>query len=239
MSRQFLLSLLGVLGTLLVAIIGFEVLATNSDTAVGGAPTTLAAPPPGRIAAAPRPAEWAATSLARPLFSLTRRPDAEKAKDVATGTEQPTNDLPRLAGIQLVGTSKHAIFQPTGDVPPLVVGEGETLKDSVWKVETIGLTSVTLSGPSGEMTVEPKFDENAVAPPPQLPVQRPRPAQRGAAVPPPQPAPPTLRPNPAPNPVQPQPPPAAFGQPSTSLRFPLVPRTVPQLPAPTTPPGAR
>jgi hypothetical protein len=237
MSRQFLLSLLGVLGIVLVALIGFEILATNTDTAIEAAPTAVAAPPPGRIAAPPRPAEWAATSLARPLFSLTRRPDAEKAKDAGAGTEQPTNDLPRLAGIQLVGTSKHAIFQPTGDVPPLVVAEGETLKDSVWKVETIGLTSVTLSGPNGETTVEPKFDENAVAPPPQVPVQRQRPPQRGAVVPP-QPAPPTLRPNPAPNAVQPQPPPVP-GQPSTSLRFPLVPRTAPQLPAPTTPPGAR
>ncbi|MGB8839827.1 MAG: hypothetical protein WCC64_02045 [Aliidongia sp.] len=238
MSRQFLLSLLGVLGVVLVAIIGFEIFATSSDTAIEAAPAALAAAPAGRVAAMPRPAEWAATSLARPLFSLMRRPEAEKTKDVAAGPDQPTNDLPRLAGIQLVGANKHAIFQPTGDVPPLVVAEGDTLKDSVWKVETIGLTSVTLSGPSGETTVEPKFDENAVAPPPQLPVQRPRLPQRGAVVPTPQPAPPTLRPNPAPNAVQPQPPPVP-GQPSTSLRFPLVPRTAQQQPAPTTPPGAR
>jgi hypothetical protein len=233
MSRQFLLTLLGVLGLLLIATIGYEIVAPDSATAVAIAPAVVAAPPPGRAVNIAKPGEWAAISLARPLFSLTRQPDAEKAKDVGTSPDQPTNDLPRLSGIQLVGTSKHAIFQPTGDVPPLVVAEGETLKDSTWKVETIGLTSVTLSGPGGQTTVEPKFDENAVAPTPQLPPPRPRPPQRGVVPP----APPGLRPNPGTNTVLPQPP--IPGQPATSLRPAIVPRTMPTQNGPQPPPGAR
>jgi hypothetical protein len=222
MSRQFLLTLLGVVGVLLAAIIGYEVFSAEPGTTAEPAAAAPAAPPKASASPAlapPRTAEWVANILARPLFSPYRKPDAAPAKEAAPAPDQASNDLPRLAGIQLVGTSRHAIFQPTGDTPPLVVGEGETIAG--WKVETIGLTSVKLTGPGGATTVEPKFDEKAVPPPPQMPAYgKPAGNQPVRGTPP---APQTFRP-PAPTP----PGRPAQGQPAATpnIPSPTLPRAV-------------
>jgi hypothetical protein len=228
MSRQFLLTLLGVLGVLLVATIGYEIFSTDPGT--NGTPSPAAAPapskaPPGSALAPPKTAEWVASILARPLFSPSRKPDAAPVKEAAAAPDQPSNDLPRLAGIQVVGTSRHAIFQPTGDTPPLVVGEGEMV--SGWKVETIGLTSVKLTGPTGATTVEPRFDETAVPPAPQMPAfGKPANGQPARGTTPGQPA---VRPPPPPAPGNTVPARPTPGQPTGNpIRpSPNLPRAVP------------
>jgi hypothetical protein len=237
MSRLFLLGLLGVV---LAATIGYELLATDPGIP---APTIAAsaapAPAPSRIIplAGGNATAWANTILARPLFSLTRRPDEEKEAPKPAGTDQPA-ELPRLSGIELYGGNKHALFQPTGDVPPLVVAEGEELgSGSGWRVEKINFTSVVVNGPGGEMTLETKLDENAVPPPPVLPVSLPRPGGNGRANNPPLNQPLPRAGPPAPTPGQPQRP--ALGQPTATPLRPTIPRAVPPVIGPQSPTGAR
>jgi hypothetical protein len=240
MSRQLLLGLLGALAALLAAAIGYEIFAPNSDESGIAAPaaahaSTPAAAAPGRSAAGAQSAGWVASILARPLFSVTRKPDAGPATAAAAAGDDAATDLPRLSGVFIYSTIRHAVFQPVGDVPPLVVGEGELVAG--WTVAKIERGAVTLTGPKGETTVEPKFDENMVPPPPQLPPSLPKPAVaavRGTVPTPPPPA----RPNTPPNAGQFQRP--VPGQPTAvPTRPPFIPqqRSVPLNGAPV--PGAR
>jgi len=241
MSRQLLLGLLGALALLLILTIGYEIFAPNADEAGIAAPAadhaaTPAATPANRGVAGAQTATWVGTILARPLFAVSRKPDAGPATAAAAASDDAT-DLPRLAGVLFYGTTKRALFQPVGDVPELVVGEGELV--SGWTVARIEHSSVTLTGPKGETTVEPKFDENLVPPPPQLPPVLAKPAALAAARGnvPPAVAPP--RPNAAPPGAQFQRP--VPGQPTAvPTRPPFIPqqRSAPQNGAPV-PPGAR
>jgi len=172
MNRRLILGLFGGLAALLVLLIGWEILAPDADEAV--APVPAAAHDKAAAGAAARPApaapeivRWVNTILARPLFSVTRKPDATASASGPAPAEEH-QDLPRLSGIFSVSNVRHAVFQPSGDVPPLVVGEGELVAG--WNVVKIAADAVTLKGPSGETTLEPKFDENLVAPPPPVPV---------------------------------------------------------------------
>ena len=171
MSRRLVLSLLGAAAAVLALLILWEALAPDTEEAA--APTPAAAAH-DQAAAASRPApagaeitRWVNTILARPLFSVTRKPDAT-ASNAGPAITDDHQDLPRLSGILTVGNTRHALFQPSGDVPTLTVGEGELVAG--WNVVKIGLDSVTLKGPNGETTLEPKFDENLTPAAPPAPV---------------------------------------------------------------------
>ena len=123
-----------------------------------------------------------ATILARPLFASTRRP-AEAA--LADHPETSLSDM-RLTGILITPDQHLAIFAPT-DGKPLVRSEGEMISD--WRIENITTQSISLSGPTGTTTLEPKADPNLVR------VQSVQPAAA-----PPQP-PPTAAVNPQPPPL--------------------------------------
>ena len=107
--------------------------------------------------------ELLAVALARPLFSNTRRPPQ------ATATDNTNSDLAdmRLTGIVTEPDHHLAIFAVNG-AKPLRVSEGEAL--SGWRIESITPHEVSLSGPGGTKTLEPKLDPNLVQqPPPQPP----------------------------------------------------------------------
>ena len=240
MSRRVLLSVCGGLGALFFLLICWEILAPGpqSETA---SPTAPGAQPPAAPHAGPSGASintWVSTILGRPLFSATRKPDNAPTTQAAS-TDDADKDLPRLSGIFLVSNVKHAVFQPSGDVPPLVVGEGDQVQG--WKVEKIGLSSVTLTGPGGETTLEPKFDDNLAPPAPQMPVYGKAPPH-GAPTPgqPPAPTPAAAQP-PNPRGALPQTPAVRPGQPTPiSPRLPLIPQPhTPQQGGVTSPPGAR
>jgi hypothetical protein len=137
-------------------------------------------PSPEEIVAAPPPApdappaplrrepggrydELMATTLARPLFSSTRRPPPRGGADAAADSGLADT---RLAGIVTEPGHRIAIFAPAG-ARALTVTEGETV--SGWRVESITPREVSLSGPGGIKTLQPKFDPNLVpasGPPP-------------------------------------------------------------------------
>lgn len=171
MTRRLLLNLLGGAAAILALLILWEALAPDAEEA--SVPTPAAAAH-DQAAAASRPApvgaeitRWVNTILERPLFSVTRKRDAAPSNTGPAVTDDH-QDLPRLSGIFSVSNTRHAVFQPSGDVPPLVVGEGELVAG--WNVTKIGLDSVTLKGPNGETTLEPKFDENLTPAAPPAPV---------------------------------------------------------------------
>jgi general secretion pathway protein N len=155
--------------------------------------------PAKRPAQTPRTDEMVATILARPLFSNTRRPPA----NASTGAS-PDSDLAdtRLAGILTEPRRRVAIFVINGE-KPLKVSEGDAV--SGWRIENITPREVSLSGPGGNKTLQPKIDPNLGSPvgqPPTVP---------GAARPP-SPAVPVAgrvpgNPNPAPPPPLPPRPP--------------------------------
>ena len=94
-----------------------------------------------------------ATALARPLFSATRRPP-EAEPDGHSDTS--LSDL-RLTGILIMPDQHFAIFAKS-DGKPLVRSEGEMISD--WRIDTITAQSISLSGPTGITTLEPKADPN-------------------------------------------------------------------------------
>jgi general secretion pathway protein N len=109
-----------------------------------------------------RPEELIATALARPLFSSTRRPPQD-APSGATADADLTDA--RLTGIVTTPGRRIAIFAVSGD-KPLKVAEGDAV--SGWRIESISPREVSLSGPSGTKTLQPKLDPN-LAPPPGQP----------------------------------------------------------------------
>ena len=114
---------------------------------------------PARHSATPGPdqaARWAATILARPLFSPGRRPPAAAA---APGAAPPA--LPRVAGIMVTPAGRRAIFAEKG-TKPLVLGEGGQV--SGFTVQSIQAGQVTVRGPEGVRVLSPAFDSEPPAP---------------------------------------------------------------------------
>src|ERR1700730_6562943 len=198
MDRVIIAFLVGsaVFGALLIGELGD---ATDQPTALpDNARTKIPVAP---AAQRPRPGELVSTILAQPLFSTTRRPP-----------EEPMGrwDEPQLPNIRLTGividSDRHlAIFAVSGG-KPLARGEGETINE--WRLDSIGPNQVSLSGPTGITTLEPKSDPNLVR---QKPVAQPAPKHT--------PPPPAVAKAPAPPPGPPQPGSIAFppGRPSTPL----------------------
>src|SRR5690348_2377539 len=127
-----------------------------------------------------RPEELIATALARPLFSSTRRPPQDASSGAAADAD--LTDA-RLTGIVTTPGRRIAIFAVSGD-KPLKVAEGDAV--SGWRIESISPREVSLSGPSGTKTLQPKLDPNLAPPPNQPSAAKPAgrlPAPPGAARP--------------------------------------------------------
>ncbi|MGH7044781.1 MAG: hypothetical protein ACREE2_00140 [Stellaceae bacterium] len=133
------------------------------------APSPLPAPPPRGMDSGYD--TLMATALARPLFSSTRRPPRGNSTDQADDTGLADT---RLAGIVITPGHRIAIFAPT-DAKAVTVTEGQTVGS--WRVESITPLEVSLSGPDGTKTLQPKFDPN-LAPPTTPPLVN-RPAEPG------------------------------------------------------------
>jgi hypothetical protein len=98
------------------------------------------------------PHQLTSVILARPLFSPTRQPPQ------TTGTEVSSNfELggARLTGIVIAPGERIAIFDIKGS-KPMVLNEGETV--SGWRVDSIAPSEVSLVGPGGLKTLQPKLD---------------------------------------------------------------------------------
>lgn len=193
-----LMLLLLVAGSLLFgAIIFIELTPAEADHALiakaGGQPETTAAT---HRAQSPKLEELVATALARPLFISTRRPPQTDSAGAAGDSDLADK---RLTGIVTAPGHRIAIFAVTGD-KPLVVAEGEDV--SGWRIESITPREVSLSGPSGSKTLQPKLD-------PSLAQSAPQPIVPNAAARPPIPQPGAPRP--------PVPPAAAAGRPSPAV----------------------
>ena len=116
------------------------------------APPAMHRPPSERID------ELLAMALARPLFSSTRRPPQSAVND-GGGDFADT----RLTGIVTEPGRHIAIFAVNG-AKSLRLTEGEAV--SGWHIESITPREVSLSGPGGSKTLEPKVDPNLVPPAP-------------------------------------------------------------------------
>jgi hypothetical protein len=128
--------------------------------------------PPDTLMNEPAIKQLVATTLARPLFSATRRPPESEQ---GAHPDTPLNDL-RLTGILVTPDQQVAIFAKAGE-KPLVRSEGEMISD--WHIDNIAAQSVSLSGPTGTTTLEPRPDPNLV---------RAQPSAAKPAMPPPVPA---------------------------------------------------
>ena len=148
--------------------------AVNASTAPTGAAVAAHRPPSAHLD------ELLAMVLSRPLFSSTRRPPKSAVND------GPSADLgdTRLTGIVTEPERRLAIFAVNG-AKPLKLSEGEAV--SGWRIESITPREVSLSGPGGSKTLEPKVDPSlsqgpAPAPTPVNPAARPPvPLPAGAA----------------------------------------------------------
>jgi hypothetical protein len=111
----------------------------------------------------PRLEELVATALARPLFSSTRRPP--QAAVAGTGDSDLADR--RLTGIVTTPGRRLAIFAVSGD-KPLKVAEGDEING--WRVESITPREVSLTGPSGSKTLQPKLDPSLTPPAGPIPI---------------------------------------------------------------------
>jgi hypothetical protein len=148
---------------LFTGIVVAEVIATpaaETEAATAGA-TLPAESPSSAVRAGPglQLDAMVAEILARPLFSSTRRPPPRSDGPAADTGLSDT----RLTGIVTEPGHRFAIFAPSG-AKPLVVSEGETI--SGWRVENITPREVSLTGPEGTKTLQPKIDPNLIPPPP-------------------------------------------------------------------------
>lgn len=100
----------------------------------------------------------AAATLARPLFSHTRRPPREVEAGAAPAEPVP----PRLAGILVSQAGRQAIFAPVGGGKGVAAGEGGRV--GVFVVTAIAVGEVTVQDPGGGARVlHPQADPAARA----------------------------------------------------------------------------
>jgi general secretion pathway protein N len=152
----------------------------TEDLAVAEATARPDTPPAARRQQNPRIDELLTTILARPLFSSSRRPPQSAAAGASADSDLADT---RLAGILTEPGRRIAIFAVSGD-KPLRVAEGDAV--SGWRIESITPREVSLSGPTGTKTLQPKLDPNLAAPSNQPAAAKPPgrlPAPPGAARP--------------------------------------------------------
>jgi hypothetical protein len=94
-------------------------------------------------------------TLARPLFSETRRPPAD-IPALTAGSPK----LPRLTGVVVSPVGGFAIFAGNEGGKPHVVREGDQVGAAV--VEVVAAGRVTLRGPDGIVVLHPSFGEDTV-----------------------------------------------------------------------------
>src|SRR5215467_12523050 len=181
MNSRLVLSLL-IAGCLLFGSVVFTELQSSGteDTALAEVPSRSELAPAVRRQQNPRIDELLTAILARPLFSSTRRPP-ETAPTAATDSDLAGT---RLAGIVIDPRRRLAIFAVNGD-KPLRLGEGEAV--SGWRIESITPREVSLTGPAGTKTLQPKMDPNltpAAGQPAGIPGRPPTPPTTAAARPP-------------------------------------------------------
>lgn len=154
-------------GCVLLAGAIFVELQGGGETAapVAAVPARTSTAPVARRAPPPRLDDLLTVSLARPLFNSSRRPPEEPGNSGSTDLSGN-----RLTGIITEPERRFAIFAVAGG-KALVVSEGENV--SGWRVDSITPTEITLSGPGGNKTLQPKTDPNVVrqAPPAPKPAQ--------------------------------------------------------------------
>ena len=150
---------LGCLG-LLLAVLIWEFLPTEPHAVRQAAVSAkLAVQTPARTRG-PVP-DYAAIVLARPLFSIHRRPAVEAARAVSGRAA----GLPRLSGIVVAASYRRAIFD--GDGKPLEGGVGDHV--GPYAILSITPRQVTVTGPAGFQTLTLRFGPNQAAPPPAGP----------------------------------------------------------------------
>jgi hypothetical protein len=96
------------------------------------------------------PNQLVSAILARPLFNATRRPPP--TTEISSNFELGGA---RLTGIVIAPGERLAIFDIKGS-KPVVLNEGETV--SGWRVDSIAPSEVSLVGPAGVKTLQPKLD---------------------------------------------------------------------------------
>lgn len=174
--------------------------AANDEAMLSEGPGRSDAGPVERRQPSTRLDELLATVLARPLFSSTRRPPPTAANDGPSGADLGDT---RLTGIVTEPGHRVAIFAVKG-AKPLTLTEGEDV--SGWRIDNITPREVSLSGPGGTKSLEPKIDPNLAPSPAQAPGVNPGarlPAQPAAvpAIAPPRPGvPPVIPGRPPPRP---------------------------------------
>lgn len=150
--RDMSLAGLGVISVALLAVIGLEATQATAPAAIAAAPVQANRLPAVAVDDA---ASLLPVILARPLFATDRRPKAGPAPIGA-----PSDDMPRLSGIMIDRTERHAIFQPSGDGKSVSVVEGDQIAG--WQVQHIAIDGVTLTGPKGTQLLTPKADASLV-----------------------------------------------------------------------------
>ena len=120
-----------------------------ADEAQPRVPVQASAGLPGPAVLPGQPADLAATLLARPLMTPTRRPRPPPAQ-----ASTPATGLPRLTGVIISPDGRSAIF--AGRPRALVIPEGGQVGEYTVQQITPGL--VTLNGPAGPVALRPSFD---------------------------------------------------------------------------------
>ena len=110
-----------------------------------------------------------ARDIAEPPPGPTQRPPEAASSDNAG--DVLLRDV-RLTGIVIEPDQRIAVFAVNG-TKSVALSEGELLKD--WRVNSISLQKVSLSGPAGTMTLKPETDANLVRPVPPATPREPQP----------------------------------------------------------------
>ena len=101
-------------------------------------------------------AVWGGAILARPVFSISRRPP----RAVAGSKSETAAGQARLSGIMITREGRRAIFAPDGGGRPMVLAEGATVNGVV--INRILPDRVLLVGGH---TLQPTYDHTRVTPP--------------------------------------------------------------------------
>ena len=152
---------LSIVAAALVGIIGLELHhGVPGDTTAPATPARKQPEAPAAFRSDDIPSgqasRFAETILARPLFSPTRRPEANTA-------DKRASDLGRLTGVVISPAGKSAIFAAPANGKPVVVEEEAHVGEYV--VRSIDVGTVTIVGPDGQRILQPAFDPNPPKPP--------------------------------------------------------------------------